>query len=184
MIQQDQVFYKQLLKLLMVQGLIRLFENKVRIRYLSSFIIRCLERDINLVKEVIGPAKREFLEILKKELDIDFECEVWWFNSDKQIEVDEFKTLIERDLSDNSTLSVADYNENEGKSEVNKYNISRSSIKLKMIKSASEAYYWHRWMGWLFVKTLLTFVRTCVSKNRYPISEQLYFRLQNDQHNI
>lgn len=60
----------------MVQGLIRLFENKVRIRYLSSFIIRCLERDINLVKEVIGPAKREFLEILKKELDIDFECEV------------------------------------------------------------------------------------------------------------
>lgn len=60
---------------------------------------------------------------------------------DKQIEVDEFKTLIERDLSDNSTLSVADYNENEGKSEVYEYNISRSSIKLKMIKSASEAYY-------------------------------------------
>lgn len=33
------------------------------------------------MKECIGPAKKEFLEILKKELDIDFECEVKILNN-------------------------------------------------------------------------------------------------------
>jgi V-type H+-transporting ATPase subunit E len=57
MISDDPHFYKQLLQRLIVQGLIKMFEPRV--------LVRCLERDIDAVKSVIGPAKEEFLEILR-----------------------------------------------------------------------------------------------------------------------
>lgn len=97
MIRQDEKFYEELLKNLMVQGLIKLFEHEVVIRY-SFMKIRCLHRDIRHVKNVIDDAIEEFKGILRAELNgLEF---------DVTIEVDEDKCLDERILKDNSIRTV------------------------------------------------------------------------------
>ncbi|CAK59852.1 unnamed protein product (macronuclear) [Paramecium tetraurelia] len=102
MIRQDERFYEELLKNLMVQGLIKLFEHEV--------VVRCLQRDIRHVRNVIEDAISEFQDILRKELNgLEFEV---------KIDIDEDKCLDERALIDNSIKSVQDYSSQESSSEV------------------------------------------------------------------
>ena len=51
--------YKKILKDLLVQGFIRLLDDKIN--------VLCKKEDYDLVKELIEEAKKEFLEKLKKE---------------------------------------------------------------------------------------------------------------------
>lgn len=53
MIRQDDIFYEELLRNLIVQGLIKLFEHRV--------VVRCLSRDVTHVQNVLSEAKNEFL---------------------------------------------------------------------------------------------------------------------------
>ena len=54
---------------LMVQGMISLMENKV--------VVKCLERDVKLIKEVSAQAVKTFQELVKKDLNkSDFKVEV------------------------------------------------------------------------------------------------------------
>lgn len=63
MITKDKSKYKALLKDLIVKSLIDLFEEKV--------IVRCLQRDAALVREVIPESKRAYEALLKKELGLE-----------------------------------------------------------------------------------------------------------------
>jgi len=54
---------------LMVQGMISLMENKV--------IVKCLERDVKLIKDVSNQAVKTFQDLVKKDLNKpDFKVEV------------------------------------------------------------------------------------------------------------
>eukprot|EP01016_Furgasonia_blochmanni_P030604 TRINITY_DN3178_c0_g4_i1.p2 TRINITY_DN3178_c0_g4~~TRINITY_DN3178_c0_g4_i1.p2 ORF type:complete len:310 (-),score=107.32 TRINITY_DN3178_c0_g4_i1:802-1731(-) len=92
-IQSDATFYKQLLKKLVIQGLIKLMEEKI--------IVRCLERDIGLVKDVVDSARQEFLGLVSKELgDNDFPLE---------ISVDDRNFLTERKIQDLSGKALSEF---------------------------------------------------------------------------
>lgn len=66
--QDDKKFYRGLLKNLILQCFIRLFERSV--------VLRCLERDRDLVKKLIPECITEFQAFIKKELEIDWPLEV------------------------------------------------------------------------------------------------------------
>jgi hypothetical protein len=61
--------------------------------------IRCLKRDIELVESVLGAARTEFLELVKREMNQDLELNIL-------VAKDEF--LHERELRDVSGVSVDD----------------------------------------------------------------------------
>ena len=63
-------------------------------------VIKCLQRDVKLVEDVIGHAKREFQTIIKNELGYDFRLE---------ISVDKVNFLIERKLDDLSGIETKNY---------------------------------------------------------------------------
>jgi len=67
-IQDDKKFYNDLLKKLILQAFIKLFERRV--------VLRCLERDRDLVKKLIPECVSEFQTFVKKELDIEWSLEV------------------------------------------------------------------------------------------------------------
>ncbi|KAM3140828.1 hypothetical protein pb186bvf_007055 [Paramecium bursaria] len=60
----DQAQYKVLLKKLIIQGMIKLLEARVE--------LKCLEKDLNLVKHVLQECQNEFVEIIKRETNKDF----------------------------------------------------------------------------------------------------------------
>eukprot|EP00825_Cyclidium_porcatum_P046626 TRINITY_DN7386_c0_g1_i6.p2 TRINITY_DN7386_c0_g1~~TRINITY_DN7386_c0_g1_i6.p2 ORF type:complete len:194 (-),score=47.40 TRINITY_DN7386_c0_g1_i6:122-703(-) len=91
-ISDDKQFYQEILTKLMVQGYIKLLEEKVK--------IRCLKKDVDVIKKALPQSIKEFKQIMKKELNRDFPIKV---------EVDEDKYLIERKLEDNSNLQVQEY---------------------------------------------------------------------------
>lgn len=76
----------------MVQGFIKLFEEKVK--------IRCLQKDFEIVQSVIPLAVKEFQQIIKKELNREFKLKV---------ELDRDRALTERVLEDNNNIQVQDY---------------------------------------------------------------------------
>jgi len=69
-IETDKGFYRDLLKKLIIQSFIKLFEKKV--------VIKTLERDRGVVEELIPECISEFQAFVKKELELDWhlECEV------------------------------------------------------------------------------------------------------------
>lgn len=67
-IETDKGFYRELLKKLIIQAFIKLFEKKVA--------IRCLARDKDLVNELIPECIEEFKAFVKKELEIDWPLHV------------------------------------------------------------------------------------------------------------
>lgn len=75
--------YSKILQDIIVEGLIKLMEPKV--------YIRCLKKDVDIVKGVISNCERLYKEVIKKEL-----------NEDAQIElsVDEERCLEERVVPD------------------------------------------------------------------------------------
>lgn len=62
MITKDRTKYKELLKKLIVKSLIDLFEEKV--------IVRCLQRDAGLVREVLSECKSTYENLLKSQLGL------------------------------------------------------------------------------------------------------------------
>lgn len=67
-IEQDKGFYRELLKKLIIQAFIKLFEKKV--------IIRCLSRDKDFVEELVPECVHEFQDFVRKELEIDWPLHV------------------------------------------------------------------------------------------------------------
>ncbi|CAD8132668.1 unnamed protein product [Paramecium pentaurelia] len=61
---QDQSVYKELLKNLIVQGMIKLLEPRIE--------LTCLEQDVQLVKSILGECQEEFSQIIKRETTKDF----------------------------------------------------------------------------------------------------------------
>ncbi|KRW99882.1 hypothetical protein PPERSA_12558 [Pseudocohnilembus persalinus] len=92
-INQDQGYYKNILKKLMLQGLIQLFEKQVR--------IRCLQKDSKIIESILPEVIKEFKQIVKTELETDMNLD---------LKIDENVYLKERKLDDHSKLSVDQYN--------------------------------------------------------------------------
>ncbi|CAD8177670.1 unnamed protein product [Paramecium pentaurelia] len=61
---QDQSVYRELLKNLIVQGMIKLLEPRIE--------LTCLEQDVSLVRSILGECQEEFQQIIKKETIKDF----------------------------------------------------------------------------------------------------------------
>lgn len=66
----------------------------------NDVVIKCLERDVGHVEAAIPGAKKEFQELIKLELNQNFRLEVT---------VDKEKYLIERKLTDFSSIDVRDF---------------------------------------------------------------------------
>jgi len=62
---EDHAYYKELLKQLIIQGLIKLREPYVK--------VRCLQKDSVLVNEVLGEAELAYKQKMKNELNVDIE---------------------------------------------------------------------------------------------------------------
>jgi len=54
-------FYKSLMKKFILQGLIKLFERRVK--------VICLEKDVHLIEAISKDCIREFKELVKKEMN-------------------------------------------------------------------------------------------------------------------
>lgn len=67
-IKSDSDNYKNVVKSLLVQGFIKLFENKVN--------VICKKEDVEIVKEQIEPAKQEFYEKIKKEAKKEYDLKI------------------------------------------------------------------------------------------------------------
>ena len=67
-INEDKAFYKELLKKLLVQGMISLMEKKV--------VVKCLEKDVQLVREVAQDSSDLFRQLVKAECDKDMDVQV------------------------------------------------------------------------------------------------------------
>ena len=91
-------FYAKLLRDIIVevvnshQGLIKLMEEKV--------FIRCLPRDIPLVKEIINDCVTEYKKIIKAELNL---------SANLDLQVDEKRCLEERKVPDYQNLKLEDF---------------------------------------------------------------------------
>lgn len=86
-IQKDSKYYKDILKRLIVQGLIRLMEKQVK--------VRCLKKDEELVNSVLKECRQQFHDLVKKELAIDG----FWVQLELDSENLEIRTLPELDDS-------------------------------------------------------------------------------------
>lgn len=67
-IREDHDFYSDLMRKLILQGIIKLFEHKIK--------IRCLEEDVSLVRKLIPQITDEFKKQAQTELEIDFELQL------------------------------------------------------------------------------------------------------------
>lgn len=65
---QDQNTYKEFLKKMIIQGLIRLMEKDVA--------VRCRPQDTTLVESILEDASRDFSEHIKKETNFDFQVKL------------------------------------------------------------------------------------------------------------
>ena len=68
----------------------------------KSVVIRCLQRDVELIESVLDSAKHKFRDLVKKEMDIDFTVDI-------VVEKDRF--LQVRDINDNTKTHVEDYDQ-------------------------------------------------------------------------
>jgi V-type H+-transporting ATPase subunit E len=62
-IETDRGFYKELLRKLIIQSFISLLEHKIT--------IKCLERDRQLIEEIIPGCVKEFQDLAKREMDVE-----------------------------------------------------------------------------------------------------------------
>ena len=100
-IRSEPQFYKDLLVKLIAQGLIKIYEKKVK--------IRCLKKDVKIVQECVPLAKKMFEDLIRLELDKEITVD---------IEVDQDKCLEEREVKDNSRQAVEQYDLEMGRQEV------------------------------------------------------------------
>lgn len=98
----DTAFYKKLLKDLMVQGFIKLYGEE-------NVNIRCLQRDEAICKSVVGEAVSEYINLIKREMNQTIK-----FNA----VVDGVRYLDQRNITDNSSVSLESYDNNMGQREV------------------------------------------------------------------
>lgn len=77
----------------MVQGFIKLYGEDI-------VIIRCLQRDLSICQGVVREAVQEYSDLLKHEMNKDIKL---------LAEIDSTRFLIERQLVDNSSVSLATY---------------------------------------------------------------------------
>ncbi|KAL4438747.1 hypothetical protein ABPG74_013420 [Tetrahymena malaccensis] len=92
-IQNDQAFYKNLLKNLMIQGFIKLYGEE-------NVVIRCLKKDEAICKDILSTAVSEYINLIKKEMN---------HNIKLNVVVDASRFLEERSLKDNGNISLNDF---------------------------------------------------------------------------
>lgn len=90
----DQGYYSKILTAIIVEGLVKLMEPKV--------FVRCLKRDVPVVKQVLAACVKQYKQILKAELGQDGELE---------LAVDEDLCLDERTVPDYSQLKFEEFTE-------------------------------------------------------------------------
>ncbi len=66
----------------------------------KSVVIKCLERDANLIESCLDSAIRRFVELVKKQMNIDFPV---------TIKVNKETFLVPREIKDNSETLVEEY---------------------------------------------------------------------------
>ncbi|EGR28914.1 vacuolar ATP synthase subunit e, putative [Ichthyophthirius multifiliis] len=98
----DVNFYKDLLRKLMVQGFIKLFDEKI-------VYVRCLQKDKDLCSSIVDQAVSDFQRLVKQEMNKDVKLKVV---------VDDHRFLEERQLINNFSIPVDQYDIHTGQLEV------------------------------------------------------------------
>lgn len=87
----DKAFYSDLLKKIIIESLIKLMEPAV--------IIKCLKRDVDLIKRIKDDCETEFSNIIKKELSKDMKVTIN-ISEDEYLQEKKLIDLTKKEISD------------------------------------------------------------------------------------